>query len=100
MQVGNDETAHNASNPNARKTGDPQANAFRQAGFEQELCRVVASGEVHPAGSRVLLPRRELRCHLRFTFALTAAGAIRNSDWAGSTAALLWEAVGGSGGFP
>jgi len=24
---------------NARETGDPQADAIRQAGFEQELCR-------------------------------------------------------------
>jgi hypothetical protein len=24
MQIGNDEAAHNASNPNAQKTGDPQ----------------------------------------------------------------------------
>jgi hypothetical protein len=31
MQIGNDEAAHNASNPkNARETGNPQADAFRQ----------------------------------------------------------------------
>jgi hypothetical protein len=40
MQIGNDEAAHNDSNPkNARETGDPQADAFRQTGLEQELCR-------------------------------------------------------------
>jgi hypothetical protein len=40
MQIGNDKAAHNDSNPkNAQETGDPQADVFRQAGFEQDLCR-------------------------------------------------------------
>jgi hypothetical protein len=48
MQIGNDETAHNDSNPkNAQETGDPQADAFRHSGFEQELCRFVALNEIH-----------------------------------------------------
>jgi hypothetical protein len=47
MQIGNDKAAHNASNPNAQKTGDPQADVFRYAGFEQELCRFVALNEMH-----------------------------------------------------
>jgi hypothetical protein len=40
MQIGNDEAAHNDSNPkNAQETGDPQPDAFRHSRFEQELCR-------------------------------------------------------------
>ena len=35
---------------NARETGDPQADAFRQAGFEQELCR--EAPRHMPAGPR------------------------------------------------
>jgi hypothetical protein len=47
MQIGNDKAAHNNSNPkNARKTGDLQADAFRQAGFEQELCRFFDLNEI------------------------------------------------------
>jgi hypothetical protein len=47
MQIGNDEAAHKKSNPkNARKTGDPQADAFRQGEFEQELCRFFDLNEI------------------------------------------------------
>jgi hypothetical protein len=53
MQIGNDEAAHKKSNPkNARKTGDPQADAFRQDEFEQESCRFFDLNEIDsPAGA-------------------------------------------------
>ena len=31
---------------NARETGDPQADAFRHSGFEQELCRFFDLNEI------------------------------------------------------
>ena|SRR5882672_12143753 len=122
MQIGNDEAAHNDSNPkNAQETGDPQADAFRHSGFEQELCRFVALNEIHrpleeaaffcrrgnrSGGLRFRLrvssfagqvanPLRELRYRpVKFTFARTAAeGAAREADLEGSMAALLSDAI-------
>src|SRR6185369_17768796 len=97
MQVGNDKAAHNASNPNAQKTGDPQANAFRQSGFEQELCRVVGSSKI----DRRRRPRPSAAAANCATAPGSpvpgrAAGAAQEQGLAGSMLALLSEAVGGS----
>ena len=92
MQIGNDEAAHKKSNPkNARKTGDPQADAFRQGEFEQELCRFVDWNEIGRPPDKVANPSCELRYRpVKFILARTAAeGAARGADLAGSTAALL-----------
>ncbi len=63
---------------NAQETGDPQADAFRQAGFEQELCRLVASNEIGGP-----LPPRELRYRpVKFAFTRTGSGrSPRRQTW-------------------
>ena len=115
MQIGNDKAAHNNQiQKNAQETGDPQADAFRQTGFEQELCRFVTSNEMpSPAAAETEVGRLRFRlrassfagqianplCELRyrpvkFIFARTAAeGAAREADLEGSMAALLSDAV-------